>query len=193
MSCDISPSEHGFTKRMHELWFIKFPHSVITEQRLADQRRVIIRSKLLTILELEELKLETAEPKENEAVTIIPQEEVRPHPPDTEVPILQHLMLTERENGLKEKILQHMQVFLRQRLSTLPCKDLAKITRKVNKVTGTIPTVIIEDTSKLMYNAARLVTKELGYEVKSSTNERIQNTKLVNKIRKLNKSVVHGN
>ena len=107
------PSEHGFTKRMHERWLTKFPHSVITEQRLADQRRVI-SSKLLTVVELEELKCETAEPKKNEAVTIIPQQEVRPHPPYAEIPVLHH-MLAERENGLKEKILQHMKVFLRQR------------------------------------------------------------------------------
>jgi hypothetical protein len=50
------PNKHGYRQRMHKIWMEKFPQSTITEQRLADQRNVIIRRKFLTAVELEEIQ-----------------------------------------------------------------------------------------------------------------------------------------
>ncbi|XP_053145934.1 uncharacterized protein LOC128342556 [Hemicordylus capensis] len=40
-----SPTRRGYLKRMHQIWKEKHPDTEITEQRLADQRRFIIRNK----------------------------------------------------------------------------------------------------------------------------------------------------
>ena len=41
---------------MYELWLAKYPDTMVDEQRLANQRRVIINHNLLTPVELEELQ-----------------------------------------------------------------------------------------------------------------------------------------
>ena len=39
-----NPSKRGYRKRMHQLWLAAYPNSGITEQRLADQRSVIVKT-----------------------------------------------------------------------------------------------------------------------------------------------------
>ena len=51
-----NPSQRGYRKRMHQIWLAIYPHSDISEQRLADQRSVIVKNKLLTDVELEEIQ-----------------------------------------------------------------------------------------------------------------------------------------
>jgi hypothetical protein len=90
------------------------------------------------------------------------------------------LELTERELALRDKILQKFEVTERQRLPKLrdaSWKDLAKITREVNNVICTIQTASIEDTNKLMYCTAMVVTEELGYEVKAPTQAKRKSSK----------------
>ena len=41
---------------MYKLWLAKYPNTNVNEQRLADQRRVIINKNLLTQVELDELQ-----------------------------------------------------------------------------------------------------------------------------------------
>ena len=42
------PSKRSFQQRMYKLWLAKYPNTNVNEQRLADQRRVIINKNLLT-------------------------------------------------------------------------------------------------------------------------------------------------
>ena len=39
-----NPSQRGYRKRMHQIWLAIYPHSDISEQRLADQRSVIVKN-----------------------------------------------------------------------------------------------------------------------------------------------------
>ncbi|KAJ7341139.1 hypothetical protein JRQ81_004915 [Phrynocephalus forsythii] len=50
------PEKRGYQKRMHQLWKQEYPNSSITELRLPDQRRNIIRNKVFSKVELEEIQ-----------------------------------------------------------------------------------------------------------------------------------------
>ena len=50
------PSKRDFQQQMYKLWLAKYPNTKVNEQRLADQRRVIINKNLLTQVELDELQ-----------------------------------------------------------------------------------------------------------------------------------------
>ena len=51
-----SPTRRGYRKRMFDLWNIECPDLAVTEQRLLDQKRVIVTKQLLSSLELEHIQ-----------------------------------------------------------------------------------------------------------------------------------------
>ncbi len=63
-----NPSERGYRKRMHQLWLAAYPNSGISEQRLADQRSVSAKNKLLSDVELEEIQRSVHSPQSTAAV-----------------------------------------------------------------------------------------------------------------------------
>ena len=60
------PSKRGFQQRMYTLWLAKYLNINVNEQRLADQRRVIINKNLLTQVELEEVRRDPTQETPNE-------------------------------------------------------------------------------------------------------------------------------
>lgn len=167
------PTQRGYRKRMHQLWKDENPTSDITEQRLSDQQRVIMKNSLLTKAELEEIQanvsdkneVDKEETKEEEKQEPEEQEELiqTPYiPPNT--------ILTEEEERLKNALLKyyHQPNFERQRLPSLKqtkSKELTMLVTAANHIIETIPTKTLSDTNKLIYAAAIVITEELGFDL----------------------------
>ena len=70
-----NPEQRGYRRRMTSLWHERGNHEV-TEQRLADQQRLILKRKWLTETEREEIKRKLEDPddaQENEVQADIPK------------------------------------------------------------------------------------------------------------------------
>jgi hypothetical protein len=164
------PSKRGYRKRMHELWLAKYPGSMVTEQRLADQCNVILKRNLLTPVELEELQRATAEAallaeRHNEEER---HQEQQPVPIPPEEPVTQQPALNPKQLELKDKLMKQLLVDDRQRLPALKdasSKNLTQAVRDINVVLNTIHTASIGETNHLIYSAAVVVTEELGHKV----------------------------
>src|SRR6185436_12445305 len=128
--------------RMYQIWMEKFPQSMVTEQRLADQRNVITRRKFLTAVEIEEIQRsitsisiikEMEEPQET-----VQQEPLRePCPQCTSATSAQSLNLSQRQIELRQKIMQNMLITNRCRLPILrhvATKKLAEVVKEANEV-----------------------------------------------------------
>ena len=121
------PSKRGFQQRMYKLWLAKYPNINVNEQRLADQRRVLINKNLLTQVKLEELQRDpirgtpnvVAEENDHQLGANIMQQLS-----DTEVLMEQLHMLTPKQLALKDKLLKQMEHTIRFRLPIL--KDAEK-------------------------------------------------------------------
>lgn len=106
------PEIRGFQKRMFHIWKERFPNTYINEQRLMDQRRYIIRTKVFTVLELRELEKENATrdiSEESNHVAITPNIEIDD---EENGEIIEQnnneCHLTVRQTELKEKIVEFM-------------------------------------------------------------------------------------
>ena len=53
---ESEPENRGYRKRFYNKWLEKNPHSTITEQRLCDQRRVIMKNKWFSSTEIGNMK-----------------------------------------------------------------------------------------------------------------------------------------
>nr|XP_054761414.1 uncharacterized protein LOC129267815 [Lytechinus pictus] len=161
--------EKGYIKRMYKIWQEKglFPTS---EQRLADQVRVIKRNELLTEVEREGIRRNVYEPVRDE------QEEVlRPgREEQTEATAQFQSKLDPTTNRLDEEqeeikmILLEIKEGLTQgerptppNLKRIPREKLLIETQKVNDVIKFITSDSIEDTNDLIYAGAVLVTERL--------------------------------
>ena len=51
------PSQCGYRKQMHNIWLSKHPDSTISEHKLADQSKFIMRRNLLTSVKIEEIEI----------------------------------------------------------------------------------------------------------------------------------------
>ena len=170
--CAAEPSKRGFQKRMYQLWLAKYPESMVDEQRLANQRRVIINHNLLTQVELEKLQRNIAEHPAQavELNTVADQQQ----PNILEVPAEPHHELNLKQLELKDKLLKQLQETDRIRLPTLkdaPKKDLAQAVHDINEVLTTIHTASIGETNHMIYSSAVVITKELGYELNRPSNK----------------------
>uniref|UniRef100_A0A803SMP7 Reverse transcriptase domain-containing protein n=1 Tax=Anolis carolinensis TaxID=28377 RepID=A0A803SMP7_ANOCA len=178
------PQRHGYQKRMHQLWKQEYPDSQITEPRLADQRRFIIRNKVFSEVELEEIQKickvdyhqTTAQTAAETPATLGMVEQIVPGESvvflqEFEEPALETSAeppgtLTARQQELKNKIMAHAAAnAIRQRLPTLktvPKRHLAPLMKDVNAVLSTVQITSIEQTNQFAYSAAVIVTEELG-------------------------------
>ena len=179
------PSKHGFQKRMYELWLAKYPDTMVDEQRLANQRRVIINPNLLTQMELEELQRNIAKQLAQPVEASNQNDETTPvaahqQPNIIEVPMEQNHALNPKQLELKDKLQKQLQETNRIRLPTLkdaPKKELAQAVRDINDVLTTIQTASIGETNQLLYSAAVVITEELGYDIRPTSRKPNQSPK----------------
>uniref|UniRef100_A0A803T202 Reverse transcriptase domain-containing protein n=1 Tax=Anolis carolinensis TaxID=28377 RepID=A0A803T202_ANOCA len=178
------PQRRGYQKRMYQLWKQEYPDSQITEPRLADQRRFIIRNKVFSEVELEEIQKickvdyhqTTAQTAAETPATLGMVEQIEPEESvellqEFEEPALETSVeppgtLTARQQELKDKIMAHAAAnAIRQRLPTLktvPKRHLAPLMKDVNAALSTVQITSIEQTNQFAYSAAVIVTEELG-------------------------------
>ncbi|XP_053141804.1 uncharacterized protein LOC128340565 [Hemicordylus capensis] len=210
-----NPTRRGYLKRMYQIWKEKHPDTEITEQRLADQRRYIIRNKVFTGVELEELQRATQaqdmeeELPPTEAVAQAQVEEVLEIEDATVAELFQNqnqatsplpspqkhkCRLTEKQQELKQKITEHMnQTTTRVRLpalKTVAKKQLAQVLKDANAALAEITTNNLQETNQLMYSAATITTQELRYKIngpvkKESSTSPKWKIRLENKISRL--------
>ena len=112
------PSKRDFQQRMYKLCLAKYPKTV-NEQRLADQRRVIINKNLLTQVELEELQRDPIRGTPNVVVEENDYQlsaNIMQQLSDTEVFMEQLHMLTPKQLALKDKLLKLMEHTVQSRL-----------------------------------------------------------------------------
>ena len=171
------PSKRGFQKRMYELWLVKYPDTMVAEQRLANQRRVIINHNPLTQVELEELQRNMAEQLAQPVEATNQNDETTPVAAQQQlniikVPMDQNHELNPKQLELKDKLLKQLQETNRIRLLTMkdaPKKELAQAVRDINYVLTTIQTASIGETNQLLYSAAVVITEELGYDIRPTS------------------------
>ncbi|XP_053153185.1 uncharacterized protein LOC128345353 [Hemicordylus capensis] len=185
-----SPTRRDYLKRMYQIWKEKHPDTEITEQRLADQRRFIIRNKVFTGVELEELQratqaqdMEEELPPTEEVIQAQVEEEVLEIEDATVAELFQNqnqatsplpspqkpeCHLTKKQQELKQKITEHVnQTTTRVRLpalKTVAKKQLAQALKDVSAALAEIATNNLQETNQLMYSAAT-ITQELGYKI----------------------------
>ena len=97
---------------MYKLWLAQYPITNFNEQRLADQRRVIINKNLLTQFELEELQRDPIRGTPNVVVEENDHQldaNIMQQLSDTEVLMEQLHVLTPKQLALKDKLLKQME------------------------------------------------------------------------------------
>ena len=162
---------------MYELWLAKYPDTMVDEQRLGNQRRVIINHNLLTQVELEELQRNIAEQLAQPVEATNQNDETTPvaaqqQPNIIEVPMEQNHELNPKQLELKDKLLEQLQETNRIRLPTLkdaPKKELAQAVRNINDALTSIQTASIWETNQLLYSAFVDITEELGYNIRPTS------------------------
>ena len=108
-----NPSERGYRKRLFQLWLAMHPQSDISEQRLADQRSVITRNKLLTDVELEEIQRSARTQPTNAhqpAAVVVEAAEATTHSPARPQNFLRIDLLTPEQLDIQNRILILMQI-----------------------------------------------------------------------------------
>ena len=151
-----NPEQRGYRRRMTSLWHERGNYEV-TEQRLADQQRLILKRKWLTETEREEIKRKLEDPddaQENEVQADIPRiQEVNNLRPENE-----------EQNSLADKLRQYA-ISRPNRLPSLKdCNSrlLKEKTKEIDQILCTINTNNITETNALIYAGAKLVTELMG-------------------------------
>ena len=134
---------------------------MVDEQRLANQRRVIINHNLLTQGELQEPQWNIAEQLAHPVEATNQNDETKPvaaqlQPNIIEVSMEQNHELHPKQLELKDKLLKQLQETNWIRLPTLKDalkKELAQAVRDINDVLTTIQTTSIGETNQQLYNA----------------------------------------
>ena len=72
------------------------------------------------------------------------------------------------KSRLKAQLQQEHRLRLPALKNTHRNKDLTQIIADINKVLRTVDTATIEETNKLLYSTAVVVTEELGYKIQSN-------------------------
>ena len=172
---------------MTQIWKEKFPNSEATEQRLMDQRRFILRTKIFSELELKEIET-IAKNKSNtiQQNQLVIRSDNNNNVETTHAKIAENDetdanersentfdTLTATQIELKEKILIDMTLGTeRQRLPILKTTtrtELNRIMKDVNAAIKHIETMSLKETNQLIYSTAKVVTLELGYKITKTT------------------------
>mgnify|MGYP001794065188 FL=1 len=164
------PEKRGYMKRMHQIWKERRLFS-ITDQRIADQIRVINRNGLMSKLEIEEVKrrvmnepptTETEEhPNENgNSMTEEEEAERQARPEQRET------VQTEHEREIIEKLKEIMTNIETMRTipraKKIPKAKIRKETAEINHVIGLVDTTDITQTNNLILAGAQLVFQRLN-------------------------------
>ncbi|KAJ7332672.1 hypothetical protein JRQ81_014852, partial [Phrynocephalus forsythii] len=178
------PEKRGYQKWMHQLWKQEYPNSKITELRLADQRRHIIRNKVFSKVELEEIQRSCESGGQQiiqiggEIRLIIPGD-IEQSKVEENMDVLQKFEPKEGSNRigtpaeltiwqqeLKNKILTHAALNEERGrlpiLKTVPRKKLVPLMNDVNSALATIQIRSIEQINQLAYSAAVIVMEQPG-------------------------------
>ena len=187
------PSDRGYRQRMHGMWkelVGKETTKDVSEQRLADQARTILKNNWFSAVEMEEIQRclevnDEEEEVEGMEVGVGETDEEMLEDRRTEVMRMETDNVTdnvdlEPEDAEEYEIVKKLKELMeetrnRERLLALRKvrrKDLMEETRKVDAAAGTITTGNISDTNRLMYACARLVTERMNIKVKAVFEER---------------------
>jgi len=171
-----NPDKYGYRQRMLRLWRKDHPNSEMNEQRLADQRRVIEKHKLLSTEELEDILRQIRRKEEVESEQIQPEMantvESSQQPQPTIEP--QQVRQTELgEFGLKI-IENNVPRRDRQRLPPLKGVDKHKLDALIQKANIEIANMEIgslDALNDIAYATAAVITSEMGLEIQTRRKE----------------------
>ena len=181
------PESRGYRARMYELWCNLYPDTPFNEQRIADQALSLLRRKVFTDLELENIHrccnngLGNAN-EEKLAISSVQTEIIHPESDSTfseiasfhlsdETSTTPTIDLSAHEQALKTKIESIFKADnSRTRLPRLAWnKRLQQILREANKAVSCIETSNLTETSSFLYATAVVVTEALGYDINKPT------------------------
>ena len=182
------PESRGYRKRMHTIWKERDMFD-ISEQRLVDQARTIIKKEWFTSEELDEIKRyaniqtigeqnesirESITPSSEESLEGIMPVEIESSGSETQGTVLRE-PLTDGEKQLVEEILQKREEIARnrQRLRTLRHIERTKIMAEVKKLDKVLDYVRIDNITEMndtIMACATLVTEKLGKKRKDRDN-----------------------
>ena len=166
------PEKRGYMKRMHQIWKDRGLFST-TDQRIADQVRVIKRSGLMSDLEMEEIRQRVTTTRPNAEIQTTVNEHVEPVEEIVENEITVEIIETpivrprpseeQREiiNSLKNIIEGLEQKREMPKLKKIPKDKIRKETGIINQAIGYIDTADIGGTNDLIFAGARLVLERL--------------------------------
>ena len=171
MACyyQSQPEIRGYRKRMHAIWREQYGETGVSEQRLQDQKRTIIKNKLLSPLELQQLQTITKSNSQRK-IPSTPEESPSAQTPGTNrersAPPLQLIQLSQNQQEVKEAIEKLMLTWSQQeqRLPTKRLrnsKELRENLQLVNEVIQHIQTDTITATNNLTYAAAIYIEEQV--------------------------------
>ena len=169
------PAKRGYMKRMLDLWLTKRPNSNLNEKQLVAQKANVIKKKLLSDLEIEELQ-NAKERNQPDGLEKQDQEDQPNEPTLTESPAamneVQTDQLDEETANIKTRIEHTMEKIKENGRKNLPKLKVAKpnqpeVLAKINKALEHIATPDISETNLLMYAAATETLQELGVKTRS--------------------------
>ena len=179
----VDPDTRGYRARLFDLWHERNPgHEDFTEQRLAGQVSSIVRRKVFSQLELEEIKsrvsFATVEPPAGNVsprldVSVDPSAPCSPIPgvindleANSELAAVDDDLVPLREEILSKIIsLQGTPKLRLPSLQSVPLNRFKKKLCDVNKVLCTIPTCNLNEVHHLMHCAAMVIVEHCGLEV----------------------------
>ena len=164
------PERRGYMKRLHQIWRDRRLFDT-TDQRIADQIRVIKRNGLMSTLEIEEVRnrvlnlapITEAEDETNDSNTtheedreqavdeLIPSEEQEPTENDRET-----------INKLKEIMMNIDMMRNVPRTKNIPKDKIRKETAEIDRIIGLVETTNISKTNDLILAGGHLVTQRLN-------------------------------
>jgi len=174
------PERRGYMKRMHQIWKERRLFSV-TDQRIADQARVIKRNGLLSSLELEEIKnrvlnvptsAETEVNLQEEEISeeTLQEEDYREGQGNNTIEEQPSQAQTEIIDKLKEKIRNIPMKRTMPKVKRIPKDKIKRETEKVNGAMAFIDTREIGETNDLIYAGAQVVLERLNAHQTNSGN-----------------------
>jgi hypothetical protein len=164
-----SPDRYGYRQRMLKYWRLDNPNKEITEQRLADQKRQIEKSSLLSMEERETIRREMRRIAENagqeEVIEESEVESTRAHDETPAAEPTQHNEMGELGRQIWENITPRSE---RQRLPPLKGVDKIKLVTLIERANAEINKMRIEtldDLNDIAYATARVITAEMGFKL----------------------------
>lgn len=156
------PGVPKYRKRMHGIWIQRGNDSSVTEQHLADQRLAVIRNKRIPDARVEELRKVACS--------------AGIHQPNYSQMVVSNVsssmsgVLNQRQQALRDMIASELEHQKGERtrlpaLRSIKGDRLLAVTKDVNEAVATFVTDTLTDTNRLMYAAAVVVSKELGFKV----------------------------